>query len=172
MFSNSRDVMNVIIEHYLVDGYYKITYGIATMRKGTYLVGFISSQFLRAKFISMLIRSIRDAMISHNSMWLFCSILCEHHYTCRSEFIPPSPHSSTTPYLHHPTPPSSHSYYPITPSSITPYLHHPIPTTPYLHYPIPPPPHTSITSSHTHTSLLCPHYSRSCHSTHTHRISP
>ena len=36
MFSNSRDVMNVIIEHYLVDGFYKIAYGIAAMRKGTY----------------------------------------------------------------------------------------------------------------------------------------
>ena len=129
MFSNSRDAMNVIIEHYLADGNLSDCYHKKTnLPSGIF---FFSSYFLRAIFISMLIRSIQAAMISHNSMWLFCSILCEYH--TNSEFIPPSPHTSTTPYLHN-------------------LITH--------------------THTHTHTSLPRPQYSRSCHSTCTHRISP
>ena len=84
-------------------------------------------------------------MVSHNSMWLFCSILCEYHTN--------PTHVGVNSFLHHPIPP-------LPPTSITPYLHHSIPTTlnlhhPILHYPIPPSPHTSITSSHTHPPLYC-----------------
>ena len=102
-------------------------------------------------------------MISHNSMWLFCSILCEHHtnptHIGVNSFLrhpipplplPPSPHTSITPSLlpipSSPHPPLSHTFitpyhYPIHPLLILLLLH---PSTiPYLHNLI------------THTPLSC-----------------
>jgi hypothetical protein len=83
MFSNSRDAMNVIIEHYLADGNLSDCYHKKTdLPSGIF---FFSSYFLRAIFISMLIRSIQAAMISDHTP--LCTITGTT-WPCGDEVIP------------------------------------------------------------------------------------